>query len=80
MLASEPSFIGFDGLQFVLGEAAQYVAGGEPALRSAMLARGLITDVGGPTAKGRALVSHKSPRGHHWRLGELFRALGALSS
>lgn len=62
VLASEP-FTGFDGLQFVLGEAAQYVAGGEPALRSAMLARGLITDVGGPTAKGRALVSHKSPRG-----------------
>ena len=68
----------FDGLQFILSEAGEYVEGGEKALRSAMLARGFITDAGGPTPKGRALVSHKGIRGHHWRLGDLFRALGAI--
>jgi hypothetical protein len=68
---------GFDGLNFVLSEAGGYVIGGPAVLRHVMLARGFITDAGGPTAKGRALVSHKGPQGHHWRLGDLFRALGA---
>lgn len=76
-LSSRP-IDGFDGLNFVLAEAGEYVAGGETALRAAMLARGFITDAGGPTSKGRALVSHKGSRGHHWRLGDLFRALGCL--
>lgn len=69
-------FGGFDGLQFILSEAGEYVQGGEAALRAAMLAHGLIAATGAPTPKGRELVSHKGPRGHHWRLGELFRFLG----
>jgi hypothetical protein len=70
---------GFDGLTFCLAEAGAYVVGGESALRAAMLARGFITDAGGPTPKGRALVRHKGAQGHHWRLGDLFRALDAKS-
>lgn len=61
-----------------LSEAGEYVVGGEPVLRAAMRARGLIGETGAPTTKGRGLVSRKSNRGYHWRLGELFRFLGAI--
>lgn len=70
-------FDGFDGLNFILAEAGDYVVGGEPALLAAMKARGLVGETGVPTAKGRGLVFRKGNRGYHWRLGELFRFLGA---
>lgn len=70
-------FDGFDGLNFILAEAGDYVVGGEPALLAAMKAHGLVGETGVPTTKGRGLVSRKSNRGYHWRLGELFRFLGA---
>lgn len=70
-------FDGFDGLNFILAEAGDYVVGGEPALLVAMKARGLVGETGVPTAKGRGLVFRKGNRGYHWRLGELFRFLGA---
>lgn len=71
-------FDGFDGLNFILAEAGDYVVGGEPALLAAMKAHGLVGETGVPTTKGRGLVSRKSNRGYHWRLGELFRFLGAI--
>lgn len=70
-------FDGFDGLNFILAEAGDYVVGGEPALLAAMKAHGLVGETGVPTAKGRGLVFRKGNRGYHWRLGELFRFLGA---
>lgn len=71
-------FDGFDGLNFILAEAGDYVVGGEPALLAAMKAHGLVGETGVPTAKGRGLVFRKGNRGYHWRLGELFRFLGAI--
>lgn len=70
-------FDGFDGLNFILAEAGDYVVGGEPVLLAAMKAHGLVGETGVPTAKGRGLVFRKGNRGYHWRLGELFRFLGA---
>ena len=70
-------FDGFDGLNFILAEAGDYVVGGEPALLAAMKAHGLVGETGVPTAKGRGLVFRKGNRGYHWRLSELFRFLGA---
>lgn len=71
-------FDGFDGLNFILAEAGDYVVGGEPALLAAMKAHGLVGETGVPTTKGRGLVSRKSNRGYHWRLADLFRFLGAI--
>lgn len=71
-------FDGFDGLNFILAEAGDYVVGGEPALLAAMKAHGLVGETGVPTTKGRGLVFRKGNRGYHWRLGELFRFLGAI--
>lgn len=71
-------FDGFDGLNFILAEAGDYVVGGEPALLVAMKAHGLVGETGVPTTKGRGLVFRKGNRGYHWRLGELFRFLGAI--
>lgn len=68
----------FDGLNFILAEAGDYVVGGEPALLAAMKAHGLVGETGVPTTKGRGLVFRKGNRGYHWRLGELFRFLGAI--
>lgn len=71
-------FDGFDGLNFIPAEAGDYVVGGEPALLAAMKAHGLVGETGVPTTKGRGLVFRKGNRGYHWRLGELFRFLGAI--
>lgn len=71
-------FDGFEGLNFVLAEAGDYVVGGEPALLAAMKAHGLVGETGVPTAKGRGLVFRKGNRGYHWRLADLFRHLGAI--
>jgi len=71
-------FDGFEGLNFILAEAGDYVVGGEPALLAAMKAHGLVGETGVPTAKGRGLVFRKGNRGYHWRLADLFRHLGAI--
>ena len=71
-------FDGFEGLNFILAEAGDYVVGGEPALLAAMRAHGLVGETGVPTAKGRGLVFRKGNRGYHWRLADLFRFLGAI--
>lgn len=71
-------FDGFEGLNFILAEAGDYVVGGEPALLAAMKAHGLVGETGVPTAKGRGLVFRKGNRGYHWRLAALFRHLGAI--
>lgn len=71
-------FDGFEGLNFILAEAGDYVVGGESALLAAMKAHGLVGETGVPTAKGRGLVFRKGNRGYHWRLADLFRHLGAI--
>lgn len=71
-------FDGFEGLNFILAEAGDYVVGGETALLAAMKAHGLVGETGVPTAKGRGLVFRKGNRGYHWRLAALFRHLGAI--